>query len=1158
MVAAEGRAKISAVNGLAFAVLHEGQLGVHPPGALGVAFFVHAGAECFVGLGGDGITQPLKEAGSLSLDDHGTLRSIPLRDRIFANLLEADALDHMPEVLLVCCNPDQLGLLTGELTRYLENLCERGRLASIDDIRREVPILLILPNGILSEQTLNTYSEQLLESVLLQRLVGITKEMREALLDRVVRGVSLQAGGRRGSGAETIYVLERKGAVVFAGGGEFERQHIEEILSAHDYPYTHAKGVPGTRIEFDKAMISIVLNVGGLIHTVKPDGELIDLRMGDLCKDPTKAEFVHRITRGLFDVGQAAGAYPPEAAYEDVWAKHRATILAHAGHVTSSLKTFRDALASGFDSVKLFSNEEWLLTPLCRYAANAGLTEEEALFKSLRQQVQESMARGIRRGQECSGGGSRRTSKMKLTGQRNFNIELYESGADEMLLIGTLMDSQHLVKLEMTLYLPDEQITRCKLEMVQVPFPVCRELESLADRLVGLRVERGVLNKIARRVGGHLGCSHLKALATNLVYFAASSLIQRRLGMDPISPGYTQRSLEERFKLTKELLSDSCLAYCQTTALALDERIGIKRVGEEHAYPVPLGEYEPSLGVILRDRARKRGDKVYLRYRKGDEVLAITWKEFADRTFRIARHLLDQGIRRGDRIGMVSENRAEMFMSELAAMSIGAVTVPIFAGYLPQQVSYVLERARPRYVVVSGNHQLDKIDRAQHSWTEKFYCMDFDNSCKSWGALDFAELTAKGGVSQQHLLKQVETVQPDDLCVIMYTSGTTGAPKGVRLCHRHLVSQQKAMSIMWDVCDKDVYMNYLPWHHSFGGLFERFMTLYNGCELCLDDSRGKDMDRLIENWKAFSPTIFFSVPRVHDLLVSRCRQDPAIEDVVFGGRLRFVFTAGASLPAHVEAAYRQHQIPVLEGWGLTETSPCVTATSKDSGWQSGFVGLPLPGVTVRIDSNEEILVKGPNVMEGYLHDAEATAHAITEDGWFRTGDLGEFSRDGLRIIGRKDGTFKLTTGEKVHPLPVETLLVNESPYISQVMILGGGKDYVGVLIYPDLGNLGTWAAEHEVAADGLLDDPAVRRLYAAELERINPRIDVKYQRIQRAVLADRGPSLDNGELTPSGKLVRKAVMNNFKDLIEALFAPRPSPEVIEVQPESQRTLACET
>jgi long-subunit acyl-CoA synthetase (AMP-forming) len=366
------------------------------------------------------------------------------------------------------------------------------------------------------------------------------------------------------------------------------------------------------------------------------------------------------------------------------------------------------------------------------------------------------------------------------------------------------------------------------------------------------------------------------------------------------------------------------------------------------------------------------------------------------------------------------------------------------------------------------------------------------------------------------------------------------------------------MSLMWDVNDSDVYLNYLPWHHSFGGLFERFMTLYNGCELCLDDSFGKDLDRLIENWKAFDPSIFFSVPRVHDLLVSRCQQQHEVADVVFGGRLRWVLTAGAALPARVEAVYREHDIPVLEAWGLTESSPCVTATTRDDVWQSGYVGTPLPGVFVRVDSEQEILVKGPNVMEGYLDDEENTAHVISEDGWLRTGDLGEFTRNGLRVFGRKDGTFKLTTGEKVQPLRVETVLVNESPYVNQAVVVGSGEDYVGALIYPDLPNLRSWAAGHDVASDQLLTHPAVRQLYASELARVDPLVEIKYQRVRRAVLADREPSAENGELTPSGKLMRKVVLNNFKDKIEALFATDPSAEIIQVQEQPQRTVPSET
>ncbi len=1122
-------------------MLKAGEVGVHPPGALGVAFYVHANAECFIGRGGDGITQPLKDAGCFQLDDHGHIRTIALRNKIFSNLLEAEALDRLPELLFVCCNPDQLILFTGELTRFLEILAERGRLKNVEDIRREVPILLILPNGILSEKTMTDYAEQLHEAILMQRLPDVTEEMRLALLDRVVRGVSLQAGGRRGSGAETIYVHERKGAVVFAGGGDAERERVAAMFTTHDYPFKHAEGVPGTRVEFDKAMISIVLNVGGLIHTVNPDGSLIDLRMGDLCKDPDKQDFVQKITHAVFSTGQAAGAYPPEATYEDIWATHRATILAHEGHVTSSLKTFRDALGAGLTGVSLFSNEEWILTPLIAYAAKAGLKEEERLFKDLKRRVQESMAKAIRHKEQSSAGGAGnvRTSKMKLIGQRNFNIELYEDESDYLVMVGTMLDTHHLIKLELTLFMPDEQITRSRLQMSQVPFPVCREIEPLADRLVGLRIQRGVVNEIGRRVGGHAGCSHIKELAMNLVYFAASNLVGRQVNIDGKSP-------DERFELTKELLNDSCLAYGQTTAWGLDERIGIKKVGEEHGNPIPLGDYEPSFGVLLRDRSAKWGDKVYLRYCRDEQPQSLSWNEFNARVEQIARHYIELGIRKGDRIGMISENRPEMYMAELAAMIIGAVTVPIFSDHTPQQVTYVLNRAKPRFAIVSGKHQLDKIEKGKHPWVDKFFAMDFDSDCRKWGALDFAELLGDGGAPEEELTARVDGVRPDDLCVIMFTSGTTGAPKGVRLGHRHLISQQKAMSLIWDVNENDVFLNYLPWHHSFGGLFERFMSLYTGAELCLDEGRGKDIDRLIKNWEAFEPTVFFSIPRVHDMLVARSTESGDAEEIIWGGRLRLAFTAGAPLPGHVEAAYREHGIPILEGWGLIEAAPCVTVCTTDRAWRRGCVGFPLPGVKIRINHNQEILAKGPNVMEGYLHDEEATAHMLTEDGWLRTGDLGEITPDGLRLLGRKDGTFKLTTGEKVHPPRIETVLVNESPYISEAVVVGAGKDFVSALIYPDFATLELWLKKRHVPLDQALTDPAVHELYASEIARINPLIDYKFQQVRRATVAQRMPSLDNGELTPSGKLVRKTIISNFKAQIDALFEAEPPPEVIEI------------
>jgi long-subunit acyl-CoA synthetase (AMP-forming) len=355
------------------------------------------------------------------------------------------------------------------------------------------------------------------------------------------------------------------------------------------------------------------------------------------------------------------------------------------------------------------------------------------------------------------------------------------------------------------------------------------------------------------------------------------------------------------------------------------------------------------------------------------------------------------------------------------------------------------------------------------------------------------------------------------------------------------------------VTEKDAVISFLPWHHSFGGIFERSLALYHGCELCLDDSRGRDMDRMIDNWRAFDPSLFFSVPRVHDLLVTRCRADAEVDRIVFGGRLRFVFTAGASLPGTVAAVYREKRIPVLEGWGLTETSPSVTITTLDYGWESGYVGFPIPGVSVRVDENQEILVKGPNVMGGYLDDEEATAHVLSPDGWFRTGDLGEFTKKGLRVFGRKDGAFKLTTGEKVHPQRIESVLVNESKYVSQALAVGSGKNFVAALIYPAMDVLTQWARDQGIAADALLDEPRVKELFADEITRANNGIEVKYQRLQRAVLIGTEPTLANGELTPSGKVVRKAVFDHHKDEVDALFAPRAGEAVIQVQqPQLQR------
>ncbi|MDP6602483.1 MAG: AMP-binding protein [Phycisphaerales bacterium] len=1107
---------------------------------------MHTHAECLVGMSRDGITETLKEAGRLRLEHNGQQQIVSIHGRIFANLLEADAKKLLPELLLVCCNPNQLGAFTGEVTSFLENSARRGLLDSPEQVRHHMPILLILPNGVLFESTFSEFQSQLNEAILMERLPGVTSEVQAAIEARLVRGISLQAGGRRGSGADTTYLLEKKGSIVFAGGGGFEQERIAAILQAHDYPFTHVPNAPATRIEFDKAMISIVLNVGGLIHMVKPSGECIDLRMGDLCLDQSKDEFVRQITRGVFDVGQANGAYSSDATWEEVWEGHRNIILKNKGHVTSSVKDLSVALNRGLESVRLFTNEEWILEPLQRYAALADMQAERSMFKDLAKQVQQAIARAIKFRRDKGGTGAR-SRTMKLSAQRNINIDLYEDGDEHLVLVGTFHDSEHLIRLEVAIGVAERQILRSDLNMIRSPFPVCSEVKKTAQLLVGLRVERGVLNEISSRLGGRTGCSHIREIAASIMQFVATYLVRIRAGVRPFDEEFLREPAEDRFRLTRELLQDSCLAYSQLTVHGLDEKVGIRRLGEEHGSPIELGEHEVSIGALIRDRMSRWGDRVCTKYRILDDEHELTWSELGDRVARVGRHLIERDIHPGDRIGIVSENRVEMLILELAIQSIGAVTVPVFAGYPAPLVGYVIRHAKPRMLVVSNMKQLDKIDRNQHDFIESCFCMDASDATRAWGAVDFDSLLADGGAPLLEYESRVNAVGADDRCLVMYTSGTTGPPKGVCLSHRNLISQQKAISLIWDINQEDVMLSFLPWHHSFGGLFERFMALYNGCILGLDDSRGRDMDRLLDNWRRYRPTIFFSVPRVHQSLLNRCRECETCEQSVFHDRLRLVFTAGAPLPAGVEQAYRDYDIQVFEGFGLTETSPCVTVTSPDRKWRSGYVGFPIPGVTIRIDSDQEILVQGPNVMAGYLDDEDATSRVIDDHGWFHTGDLGEFTRDGLRILGRKDGAFKLTTGEKVHPQRVENTLVNESPFIGTAVVIGSGKDFVSTLVFPDFVRLQAWADEQGIHAPVLTDDPTIRELFATEVARINPRIEVKYQRVRRVILAGRDPSLERGELTPSAKIVRQRVFDSFKHEIEELFKSVPSDLVIEIQ-----------
>jgi long-subunit acyl-CoA synthetase (AMP-forming) len=424
---------------------------------------------------------------------------------------------------------------------------------------------------------------------------------------------------------------------------------------------------------------------------------------------------------------------------------------------------------------------------------------------------------------------------------------------------------------------------------------------------------------------------------------------------------------------------------------------------------------------------------------------------------------------------------------------------------------------------------------------EKIFVMDWEKECeKSPRVFPFIALyNFKQDTAEFE--DSIDKVELADPCLIMYTSGTTGMPKGVVLCHRNILSQQKGLSLIRNLGTNDRFLSYLPWHHSFGGLFERFSALYSGATLTIDHSYGKNLSLLLENFKTIRPTVYFSVPKIYQALVTEARHSPELEQKIVHPELKFVFTAAAPLPEDISAYFKEKKIPVVEGWGLTETSPCVTITSHSGERYPHTVGLPLAGIEVKIGNNDEILVKGPNVMLGYYKNPEKTSRAIDEEGWFHTGDLGEITDKGLALRGREDGMFKLSNGEKVSSQILELTLVSSSEYIENAVVMKGEKDHIAALIFPNFRNLESWAQKKGISGhsrEELIKNIVVKQLFQKEIQNGNTKITPKFARLKAFALVARELTLQQGELTPSLKTVRKKVVENFQPLVNAIYHPQ--------------------
>ncbi|MCO6495769.1 MAG: AMP-binding protein [Bacteroidetes bacterium] len=566
--------------------------------------------------------------------------------------------------------------------------------------------------------------------------------------------------------------------------------------------------------------------------------------------------------------------------------------------------------------------------------------------------------------------------------------------------------------------------------------------------------------------------------------------------------------------------------------------------------PIP-NEVTQNLAMMFERNVQLFADKfIFCQRDKTNEYQGITWKSFYEDILNIAWNLKQAGIRKGTKVILYCPNSLNMLKAEMAIMASGAIAVPIFAYFKKNTSELLINHSDAEYIILAGPFQFNELSnnlpKIKTIWT-----FESLNNDTKYELRNFSDLLSQRNEQDYKLDTQA---YGKEICLNMYTSGTTGVPKCVQLTHENILSQQASIHTILNVTSEDRFLSYLPWHHSFGGIFELFSALYNGATYHLESSFGKDVHTIFENWKNVHPTVFFSVPKVYQSLFELANASKEAEEAFFNSGLKFIFTAAAALPQRLSDEFEKRGINVIEGWGLTETSPCCTLTDPKLKREAGVVGMPIPGVKIRIAEDDEIQVNGPNVMVGYYKNDEANEGAFTEDGWYRTGDVGEVTENGLKLISRKDRIFKLSNGEKVIPTDLEKAIELKCHYVQYAVVAGSGEEYPVALIFPNkkLLNQPDYAISPEQGCFCPRNINEMGHCLTGCLQLANQSIGQKFAKIKSAAIIDDELSLDNNMLTPSMKVAPKNVIEKYKTHLQNLYGDNvPTDEevyIIELEP----------
>lgn len=601
----------------------------------------------------------------------------------------------------------------------------------------------------------------------------------------------------------------------------------------------------------------------------------------------------------------------------------------------------------------------------------------------------------------------------------------------------------------------------------------------------------------------------------------------------------------------------------------------------------------PQMFIQITDKYAAEERPIYLRKVSGSYT-GVAYSELRTNVECLAMGLAELGVEAGDRIGIVAENRLEWVMSDMAIAALGAVDVPVFPTLTPFQLQYIYTNCNASIVIVSNAFQLSKLlkIREELDAIEYIIVMQEDAKLPDDKVLSLSDVIERGrrkfddAERTKRFVETANKVREDDLLTIIYTSGTTGNPKGVMLTHKNLLSNVVAANDVVNLSDKDVFLSYLPMCHAYERIGGYYIAFAYGATTAFAES----IDTVRTNLQEIKPTIMTSVPRLFERIkngvVAKVEKDPPAKQKIFkwalsvgkkyvegqmkgsigiftrtqyaladklvfskvraltGGRLRYFVSGGGALPSDVNEFFRMLGMVILEGYGLTETSPVLTITRPDNN-EIGTVGTPLFNVEIKIANDGEILARGPNIMRGYWKDPQATAETIDEQGWLHTGDIGFVNERGnLKITDRKKNIFVSSGGKNIAPVPIENAIL-QSKFVDQIMLIGEKREFCTALIVPDYELLRSLANAAGVqpgeALGSIINNERIVREIKRDID-LHQRDLAKYERVRKITLLPESFNEDNGMLTPTLKVKRKVVEEKYKELIEKMYEGSESEE----------------